>query len=59
MMRDDTYRWLLPVIAVLGLGSGPMVLGGLKMMRLENRFLVTLASIAAMFIGRRISSASR
>jgi len=51
MMRNDTYRWLPPVIAVLGLGSGLIVLGGLKMMRLENRFLVTLAAIAAMFIG--------
>jgi hypothetical protein len=51
MMRDDTYRWLIPVIAVLGLGSGLIVLGGLKMLRLENQLLVTLASIAAMVIG--------
>ena len=51
MLRNDTYRWLIPVILVLGVGSGFIVLGGLKMLRLENRFLVTLASIAAMFIG--------
>ena len=51
MMRNDTYRWLIPVLLVLGLGSGCIVLGGLKMLRLENRSLVTLAAIAAMIIG--------
>lgn len=51
MMGNDELRWLIPVIAVLGIGSGLIVMGGLKLLRLENRSLVTLAGIAALLIG--------
>jgi serine/threonine protein kinase len=43
-------RWLIPIIAALGLSSGVMIVGGLKMMRLENRVLVTFAAVAALLI---------
>ena len=43
-------RWLIPIIAALGLTSGLMVLGGLKMLRLENRLLVSFAAIAALLV---------
>jgi serine/threonine protein kinase len=47
---DDAW-WIVPVIAALGIGSGLLVVGGLKMLRLESYPLVLGAGVAAMLTG--------
>jgi hypothetical protein len=49
--RDARLDVFLLVLAILAVGSGVILVGALKMQRLESLLLARLASVLAMFIG--------